>query len=266
MAIKAYANNVEAYLDGIKVIGRLMPIRAPKAKETALRLCTPEGKPVRQVYINDETGELYEKDELGRAREEDGELVPVPIDEVIEAKQSELPKNEINLTVHRTDDVERYLFPSDNNAYVFEPVRKNEKNKIVPDPLNVQMHDLVNVMIRENPDITLLGEMNLQGHEGLFRLGLYHGKISFQRQLYPEDLNQYDFVAPSLEPEVRGMAAEKAHRLISGFEPERYRNMISARLSAIESGSIGEIGAVAKMKPASQEVDMKEYLRSILSS
>ena len=259
--VRSYASSVTMRLGVATTVGRLAPIRASRSKKLDFKLCTPDAKPVRQVYIDDD-GNIYEKDQLGRAREEDGILVPVSTEAVNEAKASELPLNIIDLTVHRAEDVNQYLFPSDNNAYIFEPVQKSSKGKIIIDPVNVQWHDFINVVLRDNPDIALMGKMNLQGYEGLYRLGLYQGLITVQKQLYPEDLNQFDFSTPDLDDETREMAVAASRSLIAGFDPSEYRNSISERLAAIQAGDITIVPTEQRAEPTG--IDLKEALKMMI--
>jgi len=262
--VRSYASAVEMRLGIATVVGRLAPIRAPRKKETEFKLCTPDTRPVRQVYIDDE-GKIYEREELSRARVEDDVYIPVNAEEVEKAKESLLPLNIIDLTVHPAAEINKYLFPSDNNAYIFEPVRKSPNGKkVIDDPVNDNWYNFINIILRDNPDIALMGKMNLQGYEGLFRLGLYQGLITVQRQLYPEDLNQFDFSTPDVDLETRTLALEASRALLSEFEPESYRNSITERLAAIKAGTAQPI--ISREVESKAEVDFKEMLKMMVKS
>ena len=109
-----------------------------------------------------------------------------------------------------------------------------------------------------------MGKMNLQGYEGLFRLGLYQGLITVQRQLYPEDLNQFDFSTPDVDLETRTLALEASRALLSEFEPESYRNSITERLAAIKAGTAQPI--ISREVESKAEVDFKEMLKMMVKS
>lgn len=265
MPVRSYASAVTMRLGIATTVGRLAPIRVSRSKKTEFKLCTPTAKPVRQVYIDDD-GNIFEKDQLGRAIEQDGVLVPVPLDKVNDAKVSELPLNIMELTVHRRDEIDRFLFPSDNNAYIFEPVRKTPKGKVINDPVNTQWYEFINVVLRDNPGVALLGKMNLQGFEGLFRLGLYQGLITVQKQLYPEELNQFEFATPELDEETRRLAVAASETLLAEFEPGDYQNNIQARLEAIQAGDIGIIGEATTVATEEPQSSLKDALRMMVKS
>jgi len=257
---KAYCSDFTMRLGPATTTGRLVSLRASKPKEAELKYCTPDAKPVRQVYI-DENGKIYDREDLGRARIVDGELEPVPIEDVVKAKESKLPLNTLNLTVHSVDAISQYIFPSDNNAYVFQPIIKKGK-KIIDDPINLKWHDFINAVLQENRDIALIGECNLQSYEGLFRLSLYQGHIIVQKQLYPENLNQFDFATPGLAPELRETAVKASRKLLESFEPSSYKDVVVERLVSLQGGSVGLLDAKPEQ---TDDFDLAKELEAFLS-
>jgi non-homologous end joining protein Ku len=242
--------------------GRLLPIRLPDAAPK-LHYCTPEGQPVKQCYI-DTDSKTYFPDELGRAvMDEDGNLVQVDAEAVTAAKTSDLPLNVINLTAHNADEVERFLFPSNNNAYIFDPVIKNSSNKIIDDPVNTQWHDFMNVLVRDS-EATFVGVCNLRNHEGLFRLSHYQGYIVIQKMLYPENLNQYEPIRPELDATVRDKALSVVRSMVQPFDPEAYRNSVTERLLEVTSADFDPTTATPRVE-ASATLDMASALDSFLS-
>jgi len=246
-------------LGSLTTTGKLTSLRATKPAEAVLAYCTAEAKPVHQVYMDDD-GKIYHKEDLGRARVVDGVLEPVPLESVVEAKASSLPLNTLNLTVHKVVDIQEHIFPSANSAYVFQPVIKHGK-KIIDDPVNVQYHDAIKAILTENPDIALVGVCNLQNYEGLFRLSLYKSFIIVQKQLYPENLNQFDFETPGLESKPRQAAVKLSHKLVESFEPSQYKDTITSRLVSLEGGSVGTLPEVQKVDT---EFDILAALEALL--
>jgi len=259
---RSYVSNLRIRFGPAQTQGQLLPIR--RSIKTKLHYCTPEGAPVKQCYVDD-AGKTYFKDELGRAtKDEEGNLHRVDADAIAEAKSSNLPLNSIMLTPHHAEDIERYLYPSDNNAYIFNPVIKNN-NKVVDDPVNVQWHDFINVVVRDS-GLVFLGMCNLSNHEGLFRLSHYQGYLVLQKQLYPEELNQYEAMHPTLEPKVRKQALDIAQKLAQPFDPEAYKDEVEDRVREVAAAGYDESNPIIVPKPEPEVMDLSEALDSFLAS
>lgn len=230
-----YVKQFTMSLGSISTVGALNPIRASSGGK--FKLCTKDYRPVRQVYIDDD-GQRYERDDLSRgiAVKDSYNLMPVgDLDAITEARQSSLEKNTLVLTAHDASEVNQYLYPSDNQGYVFEPMRL-VSDRVSPDKLNDMRATIINVLLRD-ANVALIGRANLNGHEGLFRLGLFQGRITVQKQLYPEDLNEFDFETPVSDPALEAKAKELAADIIEEFRPEDYENQIKKRLDMIASGN-----------------------------
>lgn len=227
MALKSYVSEFTIHCGPATVRGKLVPVRMPDRKPQ-LHYCTPDGEPVKQVYRAPD-GQFYDREELSRATvDDDGNLTQVDPYAVAEAKTSSLPLNTIALSVHDPDDVGHYLFPSNNNAYIFQPVIKKNK-KIIEDPVNQQWHDFLNVVIRESGCV-FLGMCNLRNFEGLFRVSHYQGYMTIQKQLFPEDLNQFEVINPDLPAVEKAKALAVARAMVTPFNPDDYKDEASERL------------------------------------
>ena len=260
---RAYVSNFTMHFGPATVTGRLLPIRLPD-RAPKLHYCTPEGQPVKQCYI-DVDGKTYFTDELGRATmDEDGNLIPVNTEAVEAAKASSLPLNILNLTAHNADEIERHMFPSNNNAYIFEPVIKNSSNKVIDDPVNTQWHDFLNVLVRDS-EATFVGMCNLRNHEGLFRLSHYQGYIVIQKMLYPEDLNQYEPIRPELDASVRDKALSVVRAMVQPFNPDDYQNAVARRVEDATSEDFDLATADFARKDESTTIDLGSALDSFLA-
>jgi non-homologous end joining protein Ku len=155
------------------------------------------------------------------------------------------------------------LFPSNNNAYIFEPVIKNASNKIIDDPVNTQWHDFLNVLVRES-EATFIGRCNLRNHEGLFRLSHYQGYIVIQKMLYPEDLNQYEPIRPDLDSVVKDKALSVVRSMVQPFDPSTYNNVITERLIEATSEDF-DPDAITSPTEKAGSIDMSSALDSFLS-
>lgn len=260
---RAYVGSFTMHFGPATTTGRLMPIRTPD-RSPKLHYCTQDGQPVRQCYV-DSDGKTYFAEELGRATmDDDGNLVPVNTEAINQAKTSELPLNILNLVAHNSSDVEQFLFPSNNNAYIFEPVVKNASNKIIDDPVNRQWHDFLNVVVRDS-NAVFMGRCNLRNFEGLFRLSHYQGYLVVQKMLYPEDLNQYEPMTPELDPLVLDKALSVVENMVQPFNPDTYNNVIADRVIAASSADFDPTALSTADESRSTSIDLADALDSFLS-
>lgn len=229
-----YVKQFTMTLGNVTTVGSLSPIRASSGGK--FKLCTKDYRPVHQVYMDDD-GVKIEREDLCRGIpvKDSYTLLPVGDNEALaEAKRSKLEKNTLILTAHNASDVNQYLYPSDNQGYVFEPM-KLASDRVVADPANDLRCSIINILLRD-ANVALIGRANLQGHEGLFRLGLFQGYITVQKQLYPEELNEFDPCSTISDPALEAKAKELAAKIIEDFRPEDYENQIKKRLDMIANG------------------------------
>lgn len=255
--MNAYVSQLTMQFGSATTIGSLFGIRATD-NSGKYKLCSPEGQRVHQMYQDDE-GNLFEYDELkrGKLNEETNTVDIVSEEDIKSAKESKLPDNVITLTAHDKNEIDEFLFPSGSQAYIFKPVVKNGK-KVIEDPINVQWYDFINTILRET-DTALIGKCNLRNHEGLFRLGRYKGYITLQKQMYPEELNQFDEWTSSLELPVRNKANELSRKAIKTFEPKKYEDEVKKRLVKLTPGSIPQSRSV-NTDPVASEFSMLKAL------
>lgn len=243
---RAYVGNFTLRLGPLSTQGRLLPVRRKLRSEFAL--CTPgaDPLPVRQCYI-DPNEKVWWESELGRAeKDKDGNLTPVDPAAIAAAKKSALALNYIDLTVHPAEDVDASLFPSDHNAYVFDPVIKNASGKIIDNPVNVAIHDVINVMVREHPDLAFVGLCNLSNHEGLFRIIMHKGHMALQRQLHPEALHEYEMDYPIVSDTDRAKGNRIVTSLVASYDDATYKDVVAERLATVASEEFDADAAAAK--------------------
>lgn len=255
LAYKSYVSDLTIQLGNLTTTGRLTPIRKP-AKEPEFVLIAPDTKePVYQVF-RDPDGRIWEKKDLGRAVEEPkGVFTPVDPDAVLEARRSKLPPNVLTLTAHTREDVERHCFPSDHNAYVFDYIKKDRKGKPVkPNPRDVQTYNILYRLL-ETEDIAFLGICNIRQYEGLYRLTTYHGNLMLQRQLYPNEVYEYEPKEIELPKAVERKAKSLVGKMIQKFDPDQYRDATVERLKAIEAGDFE-----SNATPIEEELDEEDIL------
>lgn len=251
---KAHVSEFTFRLGPIQTTGKLIGVRAPqpKAAKTNIVTCTPDGKGVKQVYVDKENtgGTQYTMGELSRAiLNEDGSLTMISKDAIAAAKECDIAENTIAVTVHPAEQINSSLFPSDDNAYVFEPADK--------DPVNVQWYSLLYAAVVGNPDKAFVGSANVRNNEGLYRLTIWRDRLVLQRMLYPEEVN--DHAALDVDPIDESIAAKFAtqlNKLTTDFDATEYRDTQKERLAAVAKVFTdgGDITVVPKSKKADFDI------------
>lgn len=262
MAPRTYANDVTLTLGPIMTRGRLLGVRDSSAKPKGFKFCSPSGEPVEQRYV-DAAGNVYERDELGRAYVDDeGNLVPIDPEAVKEAKKSDLPLNSLKVTVHQRQDVDKFLYPSgEHQGYVFEAKYKDSKNKLVVDENNMAAYDLICATIAES-EHAFVTQANVQNNEGLFRLSIYQGLVVVQRQQVPSELHQFDVARSKIQASLKRKAMALATSLVEDFSFDTYTNRTTERMAAAREAGFDPSTITRESKPA--PIDFEAALDAFL--
>ena len=230
--LNKWISDLTLRLGPIQTTGALTGVREGKikSKKPTFKFITPEGAAVKQRYIDDD-GNTFTVDQLGKATvvvDDEGNetLVPVDKEAIAKAKESSLPKNIVNLTVHPAAQVDRALYPSEANGYVFTPHDD--------DPANVAWYDLLLRLVQDSGN-AFVSKANVRGNDGLYRISAWNGRIVLQRVLYPTEVNQYSDapVAP-----IDSTTVEKFESWVTTqttpFDPDLYEDNVAARLAAMQ--------------------------------
>lgn len=262
---RAYVGSFTLRLGNLTTQGRLLPVRQKIRSQYVL--CTPgeDPQPVRRCYV-DPTEKVWWEGDLGRAEKDaDGNLFPVDPEQVAGAKVSDLPLNYLNLTAHPVEDVDNSLFPADSNAYVFDPVIKNSSGKVVDNPVNKALHDLFNVLVRDHPELAFVGRCNLNNYEGVYRIKLHMGYMTLQKQLHPEEINQYEFMdRPTVKATDRAKGEKILSSLIAPYNDATYADTVATRLAEISSEDFDPQAALERVN-APVEIDLDSILDAALA-
>lgn len=248
---KSYVSEFTIRLGPIQTTGSLIGVREPQSKPKGTKIvsCTPEGEPVKQVYVpaSNPSGTQYTMGQLGRATlNEDGSLTVIPKGALDQAKEPEVPKDTMAVTVHPQSEVDDSLFPSDNNAYVFQP---NDA-----DPVNLQWYSLLHASIKVHPERAFIGSANVRNSEGLYRLTLWRDRLVLQRMLYPEDLNDHEPLdIEPIDDTIVAKFSKQLDKLTKEFDPTVYRDTTKDRIAAVQAAyASGEATNVITVAPKSK--------------
>lgn len=261
----AYVNDATVQFGAAKTTGKFLGVKRTDLIPKFV-YCTPDGKPVHQVYRDDE-GTEYSVPELHRGVMEGKELKYVGKEVIEEAKKSELPYNKFPLMPHPAQTVERYLFPSNNQAYVFVPgfkkgndwVGRDGHPKVDPEEVKAIMgaHDFIVAMV-EKSGAVFLTLANLRGNEGLFRVGMYQGYLTFQKQMFPEELHQFEELMTQIPPAALKKGLQMVVQKLTDFDPNAYKSTIAEKLAAVAEGDYDPVAGVTKTPD--QEFDLMAML------
>lgn len=244
--MKAYATNVTLKLKHIQTTGKLIGIHAAEDKASKPVLVIPETlENVRQFYIPESlvgasavsATDLYTRDDCETAivkvdkATKERTVNVIPREKTVAVKTSDLPKNVVNLTVHDAVEADKVMFPLQNaQSYVFYPD--------TVDPDNVQNYNLLTETLKKS-SLALCSVVNLQNHEGLFRLGVWRDRLCLIKQGYTDQINPHEvpdegeFV--SIPSSVIDKAVSKFSKMVEPINGDTYRNRIAADFAALTS-------------------------------
>jgi hypothetical protein len=262
---KTHVGSLTMHLGPATCRGRLKPImrKTQEEEDTATKFCTPEGKPVHRMFRDDE-GNCYQELELSKATvDEDGKYHLVDPEALKAAKQSLLPDNILNLTAHYKRDTQRWLWPSDHKAFIFEPVIM-ENRKIVEDPTNEQWHRFIHAVV-SHPEFDVVTLAKIRGSQAIYKLSIYNGYIAVQRQLYPQNLWEYPEQEIGLDARTQELAHSVAHKLVAPFETTAYENDILERVRQVTAEGYDPSVAPVVVKPEPSSINLEDALEAFLA-
>lgn len=224
--LRSYADgvSVSAFSGMVNFTAKLYPLKKSEARKAVamVSICPDCDDPtkVEQFYTCETDHGPYKSGELSKAKEVNGELVRLSADEVADAKGTDLPAKDLRLSIHPRDAVEAQTF-AQGTAYIADP---NGPADIYP----------VLRLLAQEPDLALVGLMNLRGSEKLFRVSAWRDRLVLTELLRPEEIN--DFEPLSLkEPDTK--AVQLASQLVElnkeDFDPDAVKNVFAERLQTI---------------------------------
>lgn len=244
-------------LNPISMSGSLFTVRRTgSAQETALVSICPECENtptvLKQFYGNGPCGHgPYTLSDLSKAKKVNGKLVKVGQAEAAAAKESPLPLNLLDLSVHPRDTMEAITYPS-TKAYIFIP-------SVVTQPYGV----LVNI-INSSP-FAFVGISNIKHSETLVRLVAWRGFLILQQILYPEDVSEVEVPEDISTEEFITTMEQFIEKTAKPFEKEDYKNDTKIRLELlVKAMSAGESVPIPVEKKTGDDVALAN-LKALLA-
>ena len=234
--------------------GSLYSMLSP-VQDGKYKLCTPDGKPVHQVYQDDDGNTFESKDELERAKVVDGEYELVNKELLEDARVSPMDKNLVVCSIHKLEDVEDISWPTKKSSYVFYPTESNV--------VNVKTAKLIVPIVK---NYAVMTQANINGHEGLYRLDTYKNRLVLVPQVYSDHFNPHEEDPEVLEPETIQGALELAEKLVEPPDAEEYRDQHLNRLRLAEAAALGHEDIEVLLAQRRKVIDFDSILASALSA
>lgn len=240
--------------------GKLVGIHKSKPKEAKTKLLAPgTTEQVRQFYIPESlVGQDVKADQLlTRDMCDNGVVIKDVINSttavtVVDSEafaavqESALPKNVMNVTVHTRADVDEAMFKApEGQSFVFYPDLK--------DPDNVQNYNLLAAVLT-NSNLAFCSIVNLQNHEGLFRLDMWRDRIILVKQGFTDQINEHkppaegEFDVAPIPEKVIEKAIKGFGKMVEPIDPATYRDRMTEEKVALKvAADNGEV--VVKPEP-----------------
>ncbi len=257
-APKSVVGQFVVHMGPATVTGSLHSIKAPEPKSTIVT-CGPNGEIVKQGYSDGEN--FWTQKECGKGeKQEDGSMKLLSAEAVALAKASPLPKNILNVEIHRAEEVDKFLFRSPDSSYVMFPVIKNGR-KVIEDPANDKWYEFIRTAVAESPEHTFVGRANIRNKESTVRLGIHEGHLMIERMLYPEQLNEFPEPSGGLTATEKAKAKAIVQALATPFDLGAHKDSVPERLAvAVEAGA--EAPVVIEPEPIPDTFDLESALDS----
>jgi non-homologous end joining protein Ku len=142
-------------------------------------------------------------------------------------------KDELTLRIHPADQVEAATRPGDL-GYRLRPASK--KGVVGPTkPYGILLG------FASNPEVALIGELNLRGVVKLYRLVVHRGQLLLHELIRPDELAATDDIdlADVSEAEVE-RARSLAAGMVEDFDPAAYRNLTVERIAELVASKAGD--------------------------
>lgn len=259
--LKSYTNSFTIHIGPLSMRGRLVSVQSPVTRgkgNGSYKTCSPNKQPVSQAWTDPEGGVWKTGDLLRYMEGEDGEMIIVDQEAIKLAKASQLPKNLMVASVHKLTDMDELWPSSDKNSYVFEPD--------AADPRNVQLAEVFTRALASGKH-GVISQINLQNHEGLFRLIVWRGRLVLQPQIYTDKINPHDQHDFRVDAKATQKVQDLLGRLETEFEASYYKDNTVDRIIAAEAASAGTADGKALAKKAKAKVpEPQEDLLAVLDS
>lgn len=261
--MKKYISDFEIHLGHLTMKGALYPLQRSIVRgkgDGSYSIVGPNGEMLRRVWVIDETGETVDDELTQRVKvNEDNTTTMVNKDAIAAAREATIPKNHMVLRIHDAKEVDDIWADESGKSFVFYPNPEMEMWAEAADTLAQKLAQGKKVA---------LAEVNLRGHQRLYRLVAWRGYLVLQPHCYSDGVNDHEPRKPKVRREVSQLMDSILDGFSAEFDPESYINAKLDRLRAAEAVEAGEVDAAALFSQVSDkepQQDLMDILRSTLA-
>lgn len=210
--------------DMVSFVVDLVPQGRPnKSKDSAMcNVAIVDGRPeaiAAQPVTSD--GTAVDRYDLLKARETgDGTLVILDADAVIAAKVGDLEKDQLTVSVHPADQVERICRPGKGGYRLRPPAKASGKEQ--------KLYAAIRTCVESHPDLAFVGSLRLRDTRAFYRLGVWGNQLVVQELVLPADLAAADVIDAEPEEATVAMAASLVAATLTDFDPADYYHDVLA--------------------------------------
>lgn len=242
IAPRAYVSEFQIALGPIRLTGKLVKVTRSGSDEyrrfTSVCPDCQNPTPVFQQYVcTADPTHVHPMGELDKAKDIDGTLVRMTVEDIAEAKTSDLPSNRFVATVHPADEVLNSTYDSDN-AYLFLPSDDD------PEALAMLTH------VIDKSGKAFIAMVNLRNNEGLFRLTTWRGYVVVQKLYWPDDCNSFDDVTAECDEVLAAAGQSFVDKITKPFDADEYKSSVKERLLEMEQAAVSGTPVPARERTA----------------
>jgi non-homologous end joining protein Ku len=256
---RKYASDFEIHLGHLTTKGALFPLNKSKPKGKgagSYSLRGPDLQTVEQVY-RDATGAVFTKDVCRKVIESEDGDVEVNQEAVKEAAKGDIQPNHMFLSLYRAEEVGEDVWPArDLTSYVFIPNHDLTSYGQIADALIRKLSTAKTVA---------LAEVNLRGHQNLYRLTAREGYLVLQPMAYVDTLHEFPERKFTVATKTAELFSKLIDKMTAEWDAESYRDGKVDRIRLAETIAIGQADAAELFQPKAEvEPDLVAQLEAAL--
>ncbi len=253
MSQKPYVSEVVLALGAMEVVGAVFPPKITSSEEKLVSVCPgcEDTHQVEQFYQCPDVEEhTFKMGELDKAKDVDGTLVRVSAEEAAAARESELPKNVLDINVHAAEEILGKTIPS-GTTYVYRP------------KTGAKFYGVLIDLIQKRPDLVFMGHMNLRGKDKFMKVSVaLNGQLVLTEMMWPEEVDFYSSPEKEYKESLLPIAEQIVDQAVAPFDPDSYKKVSKERMAALVEAKAS--GAPAPKKVTKSKVDDDDALEAML--
>lgn len=249
---RTFASGVTFSYGLLSAVFDVAPIRLPEKRRVSVcPVCEGLHKLAQVMHCPNDAGHQFDLVKAARAIEVDGELVPLPEDDLAVLRDDGMPTGEMTLVVCPAAELEEATRPGESQYRV----RLNKKAR------SSEQYALFLVLAADK-DVAYHGEVKLNNRVTpmLFRLGVWQGQLVLTSLVRPEALAPVDEIEAQCSPELIALGRQYTQSVMAPFNADLFVDARKVRLEAILATHVVEAAIEIKATGQSLEQLLAEVL------